>query len=536
MESLKDLIRGITLVYRETEIEDLTPTTKEIVKELCEKVRLPSDVDLDRTRMVMTSLKSLLMRLATQDIEKGGLDKDLLMQEIRMSCQGREDLIEIFTTGIATLDDPNKIKRQRNTIRNDLSSSLKFEESKKAVNEIFKRFRMSTAFNYGEILLEMNSVIEPILKQGISNKNSRGSQSLLLTDLVKSESMFELSRSDDNPRLYLDVGWTWLREMLGKTGKLRRGDMCGFYALQHNYKSGMVNNIARQIVQYNPGFACLDDTKKPILINLSTENHLHENMKFLFRQIKENEKAAEHAKKYKAAVERGASKDILESIAREEYKDEPCDVTKYSNAEMAKFVGDWCEEQGWEVAMLREDPSDFTYRDHIAIVEQYEAMGFEVVAYVCDYLAMCSTKGCFTGMGGGTGMDIRAMFRRLRNYMASKHILFLVPHQLSTEAKSKLEDYSPATFLENIAGKGYTDSCRTIDQEFDLEIYAHIVKAKDRKYLTTYRGKHRGVDDTPECHMKKVIPFFPVGGIQDDIGAPKSVPKVPTANSAMDDF
>lgn len=72
-------------------------------------------------------------------------------------------------------------------------------------------------------------------------------------------------------------------------------------------------------------------------------------------------------------------------------------------------------------------------------------------------------------------------------------------------------------FVKEIANKGYYDSCKTIDQEVDLEIAIHIEKVDGRSYLTVQRGKHRKITPTPQKDLYCVLPFHDVGGVRDDI-------------------
>lgn len=506
MESINNLVRGLTLVYRETNIEDLTDATKEIITELCAKVKLPNSVELDPSRDIARALKSLLERLVGDNLKKGELDSHTLLQEFKLAADGRDDLIETLTTSLEPIPDADREKRIRNKLRSDIKKELNFTELMVRVRKFASTMRVKTSYNYLEDAQEFMTYLEEIVKDAGSDGAHRGSQSVNLNDIDKLTEYFELSKSDDNPKLFLKCGWEWMTEMLGEPAAFRRGDMVGVYALQHNFKSGFVNNIGRQFVQFNPNFVCMDETKKPLLIMMTTENHLQENLKGLYRQIYENETNQE------------------------------CDLKNVTTREMAEYINKWKEAKGWEVVMVRENPSDFTFRDLTALVERYEAEGYEVVSMIVDYLAMISTKGCYTGIGGATGMDIRALFRRTRNYMAAKHILFITPHQLSTRAKAKREEYDDAVFLENIVDKGMFDSCGTIDQEFDMEIYVHIVKRNGEKYLMIHRGKHRGVDHTPEIHMKKIVPFQKIASIPDDLGASRAITKIPGTGGAVEEW
>ncbi len=141
--------------------------------------------------------------------------------------------------------------------------------------------------------------------------------------------------------------------------------------------------------------------------------------------------------------------------------------------------------------------------------------GYEIHMLNIDYLAMMSTKGC---KQGATGQDIRDLFRRTRNIIESKKILCITPHQLSTDAK-KLTRQGVEDFVKEIANKGYWDSCTTIDQEVDMEIYQHKVEINGEAYLTFQRGKHRGV--APHNEQYTVYKFDKDRGyIDDDVLGP----------------
>lgn len=66
------------------------------------------------------------------------------------------------------------------------------------------------------------------------------------------------------------------------------------------------------------------------------------------------------------------------------------------------------------------------------------------------------------------------------------------PWQLSTEAKQLIRNGVPEkTFVKDVAGRGYTEMSKQIDQVVDLEMYIHIAKLENGYGLTCHRGKHR---------------------------------------------
>ena len=130
-----------------------------------------------------------------------------------------------------------------------------------------------------------------------------------------------------------------------------------------------------------------------------------------------------------------------------------------------------------------------------------------------------------------------------RLYVASKvdikrKIAMFSPHQLNPEAKRLLRSGIPeVNFVKEVAEKGMTDSCSTLDQEVDLELFIHLFKHNKDTYFSIQRGKHRLpsiVDDDDKFIMYK----FPKGmPIPEDINdeTPAHIKKLPSANAAESD-
>ena len=91
-------------------------------------------------------------------------------------------------------------------------------------------------------------------------------------------------------------------------------------------------------------------------------------------------------------------------------------------------------------------------------------------------------------------------------------------------------------FVQEVAGKGYWDGCKRIDQEADFELIIHIEKMGNKSYLTMQRGKHRKVKITPNEDLYTVLPFHDIGNIPDDInGKDRSMKKVGGGNENGED-
>ena len=131
---------------------------------------------------------------------------------------------------------------------------------------------------------------------------------------------------------------------------------------------------------------------------------------------------------------------------------------------------------------------------------------------------MIPTTGCTTGPAG---TDIRDLFRRIRNFCASRSIAVISPHQLSSEAKQLIRD-GHQDFVKQVAEKGYWDGSKRLDQEVDREIYINIERFNSQAYLTVQRGKDRLSTVIPETDKYIVYDFTDFGPILDDINGPPS--------------
>jgi hypothetical protein len=159
---------------------------------------------------------------------------------------------------------------------------------------------------------------------------------------------------------------------------------------------------------------------------------------------------------------------------------------------------------------------------------ELEAQGYSVHVAMVDYLLMMPTTGCL--QSGMIGADKRDLVRRVRNFFSARNTTFITPFQLSTEANQMLRNGVPDhTFVNEVAEKNYTDGCKTIGMELDVEIYVHAFTFKRRKFIMFRRGKHRGLPDLP-LEDKSCIYKFPQLNVpvpEDVTGEDQSFQKLP---------
>ena len=66
---------------------------------------------------------------------------------------------------------------------------------------------------------------------------------------------------------------------------------------------------------------------------------------------------------------------------------------------------------------------------------------------------------------------------------------------------------SALNFVKEIAGKGYLEGSKQIDQVVDLELYLHKAYQNKKPVLTVQRGKHRGHPILDDSDLYFILPF-----------------------------
>jgi len=264
-------------------------------------------------------------------------------------------------------------------------------------------------------------------------------------------------------------GWQELNTMT--QGGFKRGEFVLVPALPHQYKSGFLRSLFMQICMHNKPIVT-DKLKKPLNIYLSFEDNSDVAIDFMYRYLYYNE-----------------------------YNKLP-DYSKVTNDDISDYITTKLTAMGYNIKILRVDPSDWTYRKMLNKIFEYETQGYEIHTLVIDYLSMLPTTGC---IGGPNGADYKDMFKRVRNATSARNILTITAHQLSTDAKQLTRALvSDMKFIAEVKNKGYYEHSRGLDQIVDLEIYIHKAKVDKRPVLTIGRGKHR----TPGIIDEKLMFFY----------------------------
>jgi len=82
--------------------------------------------------------------------------------------------------------------------------------------------------------------------------------------------------------------------------------------------------------------------------------------------------------------------------------------------------------------------------------------------------------------------------RKSRTYLNNKHgILFITPHQLSTDAKRLLQNTPQEQFLHAIKGGGFFEKTKGLDRIYDIGVLINKAETPAGDFLHVVIDKHR---------------------------------------------
>jgi hypothetical protein len=475
------LVKAVTLLYRESLLSNRSENSCDLVRTVLENIKVAEiNLTINKERDIIQALKQTALEMCENTVDHEYEKVDLL-QRLKLNCLEDDALYDSFVQGIEPELAEASIKRSVINIRKSITNHFREQKVEEILSKAAVSFRhgRDKIKNVHSWVSDLISELEPFQVATVA-KDPAVVDDIDVGDEKSVSSVFDDIKANSSGEMILKTGWQAINTML--QGGIRRGETGAICALQHKYKTGFSLSLFKQIALYNKPWM-LDSTKKPLLLRISFEDSIAANIQFLYQSLKENETG------------------------------EKADVSNISNEEMAAYVKEKLQVNGYHVKMMRVDPSQWTYVNICNKILELEAEGYEVHLLMIDYLAMIPTTGCTIGP---MGSDLRDMFRRMRNFCSARKIACVTPHQLSTEAKQLLRD-GRTDFVKIVAGLGYYDKCRTIDNELDWELYIHIEKKDKNYYLTIQRGKHRLTTVIDSEDMYAVYQFFDIGGIPDDL-------------------
>lgn len=472
MVKMDVLISSIVLLYRERENgKEDEINSGELVKSIL-SVSKGKKRELGYYEGGVTDINKDVVDFIQKMIDDTSLynDSTTLLGELKILFKDNPAYYESIKDQITAEMTEGGKKRSTNTLRNKLH---KYYNEMTIVNHLN---RLSFNLSNGRVEKSIQEDLMAILPEleALCKKSRTNDPGLMDTLVLSSQEdvsniQNKLKREKEEGGVF-KTGWKQLNRML--QGGFRKRELAMACALQHNYKSGFTQSLVMQLARHNKP-RMKDPSKKPAIMYISLEDEIANVLKFMYRYLYYNE-----------------NKELPDGTDQ--------DLTMLSAEELQNYVMTRLGANGFEVILLRADPALWTYHDIIGTVNRYEANGYEIQALFIDYLSKLPTIGCENN--GVVGNALRDMFNRIRNFVSSREIFGFTPHQLSTEAKVLIRNgVSEANFVKEIAGKGYTEGSKQIDQVVDLEIYIHKARINRQWCLTFQRGKHRGqgiIDDS----------------------------------------
>ncbi len=486
MDSSLVFVNLISLLYFETHLQDKTVSSADAVRAIIEKMKSPEEkLTIGEVKDVNYYLKTTTLDLANYGNAEP-LDKDIILQRLRVNCMGDENLYSSLETVIGGTYTQEEIKKKVLGYRLFLSSYEKETQITDLIKTAYRdlswgRDKIKSLSDYA---MGLSAKLETF-KASEVYRDPAVVADLNFSDLNSlTRAMHEMVEEQSTDGM-LKTGFKAINIMT--QGGFRRGEFWMLPALQHSYKTGWTLTLFKQMAELNTPFM-LDKSKKPLMLRISFEDTMPQNLRYLYENVHYNKHG------------------------------ELPDISKISYEKMANEVISTITKKGYFVIMRRVDATRWTYKDLFNYILELESQGYEIHLCMLDYLSLLPKTGCEEGP---MGHSLRDLYRRVRAFFSARKITCLTPHQLSTEAKQLIRG-GHSDFLSEIVGRGYFADCKQLDQEVDGEMYLHIVKFNKRAYLTIMRGKHRGVPIIRQEEMSAVYLFPTRGPIPDDIDKPRS--------------
>ena len=482
------LANSITLLFRESQLTGNHENSASLVHELVSGIKVPEvDMGVNTEREIILGLKNTALAMASMP-PTHVFEPFEIVQRLKINTLEDTDFFEVIRSGIEQELDEVALKKVCLNIKRTLEADLRDQKVESIIAKASRsmRFERDKIPDVQRFVAEICSQLEPY-QNTTAAADPAVISDISMSDIGGISKVFYDIRNATEGATVLRTGWQGMNRMLD--GGFRRGEEWVLGALQHNYKTGTSLSVFMDIALFNKP-VLTDPTKKPMLLRISCEDPLALNFEFMYRRLK----------------------------AIDGFPEAP--VASVSPEEIAAYVQERLQVNGYHTHFMHVNPSLWTYRSICNKIIELESQGYEIHLCMVDYLLKIPTTGCD---GKAAGEDIRNMYERLANFMKARNIAFLTPHQLSTDAKMMIRD-GRQDFVKQLIGRGYYAGCKQLDQVVDGELFMHIEKINGKSYLTVQRGKHRKVGQTPEEHLYGVWEFGP-NGILPDIYGPDTTRK-----------
>lgn len=482
------LTKCILLTYREQQL-GLAGESQDLIKSCIETIKTPdatTSYGIDKD--IVAGLKSFCQQ-AMDPRNQESNDKETMLEELAVVCAEDDRVYDMFNKALHREMAAADIKRSIGQYKHSLNMFLQDAKIMDLFSQTFHKLRYNKdKIKDRDVFLEEFRLKFDQLSASVQAKDPAVMAEINLGNHVEVSALINDAKKLLDGTCTLKLGKKGLNIMT--QGGLRRPSFTTVNAMQHNFKSGFTMELMREIAFNNDA---IPDTpgKRPTLVRISFEDELPNNLVTMYEYIKN---------------------------ARGE---DPTGVENLSNEAVAEYIHTEMSKTGYELIFMRVDPSQWTFKSIFKKVLEWEADGHEIHLLILDYLSHIPTAGCETS--GAMGTDLRDLFRRVRNFGATKKMAIVTPHQIAPDANNLLRvGVTPANFVKEIYDKAYYSGSKQLGQEPDLEFFIHIVEYNGKSYLAVQRGKHRGVKYISQEKRYLLLPFDGVYAPKDDVGTDRN--------------
>ena len=483
MNDLLVLVKLLSAVYQAKKLDDAT-LLKEL-EELFEELPSPPPEVFVQNKELRESIKATIHWLFG---EPGGepIIKSQLMQRVRMFANSNEDIKLAIEDGLEDFTDENitrkVIYKQITEIRLSLEDKGFAEVWKKATKAYF--FKDHTEITKAE-WVKLADIINDRMSTLYEEKQSEIISEVSTDNPASFHATIALAKRENSNEGILKTGIQALNLALSPDGGFRRSKFYLLNALTNRGKSLTVAHLTASVGLYNKP-QLRNQSKIPTILLESAE-------------------------------------DTMDLIIQRMYKLAICSTTDlepdFNLAETDDIVDAICncfKKNGWVLIINVIDSNKDDCHAMFNRIRRLELKGHEIIFYAYDYCALQN----YDKLPGETKSDkLQLHIRKIRAFIISRGICFITPHQLSPDAKKRLQESdeeSEVYFAREVAGKSYTETSTKITNEVDVEITFHVAKTSFKNYWTFCIGKQRGEGCLPE-HRFAIYDIHPVLGLRHDI-------------------
>lgn len=493
----------IALLFRESQINEDGTSTK-LVEDIVQSVKI-NQTDVSGTSTELNDVKNLIMDMVSRATENP-MTYQNINQQLKIILSADQNWFEAIDDDIVHEMCEDDIKRNVSSLRYELNKYLKTKKAQDLLEKItynlkFKKDTIGNVDNY--LSGALGEVTDLVSYAGEDMPGIIGEFDL--SDTEKVAGYIDNIRKEADGSRVLKMPWQAMNRMT--RGGLRLGQLTIVGGLGHNNKTGTCLSMFISACMFNnPKNLQRDPKKKPCHLLISFEDDLEIIVNNIYTLLKEN----------------------FDNVP---VTDD--DKKQFNSREVARYIYDKLTSTGYEVKILRADPSTWSYREILNEIMLLQSQGYEIHLMLIDYLSLCNKEGLSNIR---LDSDIQELFRRVKNFACATHnISLLVPHQLSPDAL-KLKRSGEKMLTKMIAGGSYYADCSALYREPELEILIDVVEDNGQVYQTFARGKHRGQNNTPLEHKFFILPFAKVGGLRFDInGSDTSITRFGAKRNANGD-